>query len=207
MPRLVTPVTDQKAVTSQPRRPAECRTIEGEVVTSQSGEPKPVPERSADFDHLGLDGVRHYRQSLSQEESRVSYWRRILQARLDTVQAERLAGELERLRPMLTDSRVTGGRTALIEIMPFDDIPPLPNLEQLWDRTVEPDDELGRAKLVAELTDAEAQLSAYRSALHRRITAATTELIARYREDPALCLDVLPTSRTPTSSTPARSTA
>ncbi|HVE62917.1 MAG TPA: hypothetical protein VNB94_03850 [Mycobacteriales bacterium] len=170
-------------------------------MTSQSGEPKAVPERSADFNHLRLDGVRHYRQTLSQEESRVSYWRRILQARLDTLRAERMTGDLDHLRPMLTDSRVAGGRTALIEIMPFDDIPPLPNLEQLWDRTVEPGDEAGRAALVSELTEAEAQLSAYRSALHQRISAATTELIARYREEPALCLGVLPTSHSPARST------
>ncbi len=160
-------------------------------MTSQAGE-RPVPQRSPDFNHLGIDGLRQYRQSLGQEESRVSYWRRILQARLDTVRSRQMAGDLEHLRPMLTDARVTGGRTALVEIMPFDDIPPLPNLAELWDRDVAQSDEDDRASFLAELVNAEAQLSAYRSALHRRLGDATTELIARYREEPSLCLGVLP---------------
>ena len=39
---------------------------------------------------------------------------------------------------------------------------------------------------------AELQLSAYRNALHRRLELATGELIARYHEDPSLCLCALP---------------
>ena len=49
----------------------------------------------------------------------------------------------------------------------------------------------------ADLTKAEAQLSAYRTALHRRLADATGELIARYREQPELCLTVLPDRPTP----------
>jgi len=157
-----------------------------------------VPERSPDFDHLGLEGLRQYRRALGQEENRVSYWRRILQARLDTVRGERSPGDAEHLRSMLSTSRVTGGRTALIEIMPVDDIPPLPNLEALWDRTGETTDEAERASLIDELTRAEAQLSAYRAALHRRLAGATGELIARYRDEPALCLSALPMPRSGT---------
>ena len=121
---------------------------------------------------LPLPGLREYRRALGQEESRVSYWRRILQGRLDTLRNDGTATDLDNLSAMLTDERVTQGRTALIEVVPADDIPPLPNL--------------------AELATAEGQLSSYRSALHRRLAAATAELIARYREQPALCLDVLP---------------
>ena len=43
-----------------------------------------------------------------------------------------------------------------------------------------------------ELRAAEAQLSAYRSAVHRRLEAATGELIARYHQDPRLCLSAPP---------------
>lgn len=161
-----------------------------------------VPERSAEFAHLPLLGLRQYRKALTQEESRVSYWRRIIQARLDVVRSlgADVGPDVEALRPVLGSDRVGAARTALLDVVPIDDIPPLPNLEALWDRDPRPGDEEFNAALVAELTKAEAQLSAYRQALHRRLAAATTELIARYREEPALCLSALPLPRAKTES-------
>ncbi|HWL36756.1 MAG TPA: hypothetical protein VNQ77_11230 [Frankiaceae bacterium] len=156
-----------------------------------------VPERSAEFAHLPLLGLRQYRKALTQEESRVSYWRRIIQARLDVVRT--LGGvtgpDVDALRPVLGAARVGAARNALLEIVPVDDIPPLPNLESLWSRDPRPGDEAHNETLMAELAKAEAQLSAYRAALHRRLSAATTELIARYREEPSLCLSALPLPR------------
>jgi hypothetical protein len=152
------------------------------------------PERSPDFDHLSLDGLRHYRTTLSSEEGRVSYWRRIIQARLDLVRATEAGttATVEDLRNMFTEDRVSGNRTALITIVPVDDMPPLPDLAGLWSRQPKADDHEHNATLIVELSAAETQLSAYRSALHRRLSSATTELIARYREHPDLCLSVLP---------------
>lgn len=156
-----------------------------------------VPERSAEFSHLPLVGLRQYRKALTQEESRVSYWRRIIQARLDVVRS--LGGvsgpDVEALRPVLGAARVGAARNALLDVVPVDDIPPLPNLESLWEKDPRPGDDAYNEALVADLVKAEAQLSAYRSALHRRLAAATTELIARYREEPALCLSALPLPR------------
>jgi hypothetical protein len=155
-----------------------------------------APARSKDFAHLPLSGLRKYRSALQQEESRVSYWRRILQARLDTLRAsDAHPRDMSRLRPVLTETRVSGGRRALIEVMPDGDIPPLPNLESLWERSPIPGDPESHAELANELVKAEAQLSAYRMALHRRLAAATGELIARYREDPRLALTALPLPR------------
>ena len=150
------------------------------------------PTRHPDFAHLTLEALREYRRSLGHEESRVSYWRRILQARLDTMRVDGVVGDVANLRSMLTDERVTGGRTALIEVVPVDDIPPLPNLGELWDRAAAVGTDGERQQLINELTVAETQLSAYRAALHRRLGAATGELIARYREEPTLCLSALP---------------
>jgi hypothetical protein len=153
-----------------------------------------VPERSAEFAHLPLVGLRQYRKALTQEENRVSYWRRIIQARLDMVRA--LGGnagpDIDALRPVLGAERVGAARTALLDVVPVDDIPPLPNLAALWDRDPRPGDAAYNDALVHDLVAAEAQLSAYRSALHRRLGAATNELIARYREEPGLCLSALP---------------
>lgn len=153
------------------------------------------PQVSDIFAHLNLAGLRSYRKALAQEESRVSYWRRILQARLDMVRAAdagQRGGNMENLRPVLTKERVGSGRTALIDILPIEDIPPLPNLEELWDRHLRADDPAYNADLVEQLAAAEGQLSAYRTALHTRIQASTNELIARYRQDPVQCLSVLP---------------
>jgi hypothetical protein len=68
----------------------------------------------------------------------------------------------------------------------------LPDLEQLWDRCPAPADRAGLARLAHDLKQAERELSDYRTAVHRRLDAATTELIARYCEDPAQCMAALP---------------
>jgi len=157
------------------------------------GAARPVPHRNADYAHLSIDALREYRRALTAEEGKVSYWRRILQARLDVVQAGSVKElDQDHLRPVLTSERVGAGRRALVEIVPVDDIPPLPSLGELWERRVEREDVEGQAALEQDLRVAEAQLSAYRNALHRRIGEATGELIARYREQPSLCLSALP---------------
>jgi hypothetical protein len=170
-------------------RPAADLPVQG----SRRAGARPVPQRSADFAHLSLDALREFRRTLTTEEAKVSYWRRIIQARLDVVRAGTLgSSDGAHLRPVLTDARVAGSRKALLEVVPIDDIPPLPSLAELWERRVEAGDEAGQAELDADLFAAEQQLSAYRKALHARIADATGELIARYRETPSLCLSVLP---------------
>jgi hypothetical protein len=155
-----------------------------------------TPERSPEFAHLSLDELRAFRRTLTSEEDQVSYWRRIIQARLDVLRAGALgnAGG-EHLRPVLTDDRIASSRTALVSVMPADDIPPLPNLAELWERRVADSDQHGQDELDRDLAVAERQLSEYRAALHRRIADATGELIARYREQPELCLTALPLRR------------
>ena len=171
-------------VPAPPRAPAQRR----------RGDARPVPVVDEAFAHLSLDALRDYRQALTQEEHKVSYWRRILQARLDLV----LTGagdrglDRDRLAPLLTSKQVGAGRQALVEIAQTDDIPPLPHLAELWERRVDAADEAGRLAFAEDLRAAEEQLSAYRSALHVRIGGATGELIARYRETPQLCLTALP---------------
>lgn len=154
---------------------------------------RPVPERSSDFAHLTLDGLRAYRRALGTEEGRVSYWRRIIQARLDLVRAtDGGGGGVDSLRGVFGEQRIDGGRLALLRVVPVDDIPPLPDLADLWRRQPSRTDPEHNERLLHDLARAEKQLSAYRAALHRRIAAATGELIARYREDPLQCLSVLP---------------
>ena len=168
--------------------------------------PRPKPELHQALAHLDLDELRALRSALSAEESKVSYWRRILQARLDVVRAgTRAGGALDgtTLRPILTDARVGAGRQALVEVLQTDDLPPLPSLAELWDRRVAPTDAAGQARLVTDLSEAEQQLSAYRRDLHARQADATGELIARYRQAPTLCLSALPLGALTTRRGPA----
>jgi hypothetical protein len=158
---------------------------------------RPAPERDPAYEHLSLAGLRAYRRTLSEEENRVSYWRRILQARLDLVRAgldgsSTRALDTDALAPVLTEARVGAGRRVLVDVLPAQDMPPLPQLEQLWQRHADPRDPAAVADLARCLAHAERQLSDYRSALHRRISGATDELIARYRASPSLCLSALP---------------
>jgi len=166
----------------------------GNRPTSDAGRFRSVPERSPDFAHLSLGGLRTYRQTLSAEEGRVSYWRRIVQARLDIVRAADAGtvATVDNLRGVFEEARVDSGRTALMRVLPLDDIPPLPDLVQLWAREPVVGDDAHNHRLAHDLMRAEAQLSAYRTALHKRLAAATGELIARYREQPELCLTALP---------------
>lgn len=178
-----------------PAPPAPRETAEG--AQRRRSAPRPVPSRSEAYGHLAIDELRSYRTALTAEENNVSYWRRILQARLDVVSASGASRELDtaRLRPVLTSERVDSGRRALVQVLDADDIPPLPSLSELWERQVADGDDAGRAAFAEALREAEHQLSDYRRALHNRINGATCELIARYREQPDLCLTALPRER------------
>lgn len=163
----------------------------------RKGERRPEPVLSAEYAHLSVEDLRVFRAALTDEEDKVSYWRRILQARLDVVVSGATSRGVQdaRLAPVLTTARMAAGRAALVRVLPVDGIPPLPQLAELWDRQVDPADEPARAQFARELQDAERELSAYRTALHERIAEATGELIARYREQPDLCLSALPLPR------------
>ncbi len=147
-------------------------------------------ERVAHLEHLGLEALRDYRQELITEESRVSYWRRILQARIDNAvgtDADRHASS--RLRTVLTSHQESSRRLQVLPVHDPSGLPPLPNLAALWETVAEDDDDTA---LLGRLAAAEAELSAYRRSLHERLDDTTSELIARYRDEPALALRALP---------------
>lgn len=149
-------------------------------------------ERVPHLAGLGLDELRAYRQQLMTEEARVSYWRRILQARLDTAtspRGDRTAAE--HLRSVLARQQEWSRRLAVLPVHRAVGLPPLPDLAALCDGAPGADD----TERVARLAAAEVELSAYRRGLHERLDDATSELIARYREQPALALRALPTGR------------
>jgi hypothetical protein len=152
--------------------------------TAAGGQPPRRPaQRAPELAPLALDELRAYRQELITEEARVSYWRRLVQARLDLAVDDETA--LGRLRTVLTDQQRASRRLAVQPVDGHVEMPPVPDLAVLWERE-------GCAEVASRLADAEHELSAYRRGLHERLDAATGELIARYREEPSLALRALP---------------
>lgn len=160
--------------------------------------PRPPAERSTGFEHLSMDQLRAYRTDLADQESRVSYWRRIVQARANAVRAGSTVGgpTAALLRTAIAAAQDDHRRADLLAIVPGDgdrtDLPVLPPLLDLWDTEPAPGDTAAAAQLLDGLLTAEAALSRYRTGLQARIGDATLELIARYREDPGTCVRILP---------------
>lgn len=154
---------------------------------------RPRPQHAPELAHLTLTELRAYRQELVTEEIRVSYWRRILQARLDLIIGDDDATALRRLGSVLTEHEVYSRRLQVQQMHVPGGAPPLPDLGILWDTSQLGDADDGA--VVSRLADAEHQLSSYRRSLHLRLDAATGELIARYHDEPSLALSALPVAR------------
>jgi hypothetical protein len=143
---------------------------------------------------LSLDQLRDYRHRLAVEEEKVSYWRRLVHARIDVLEAEahhERPLRLDELVRVLGDTGAGHARTALVGVRAADPLPELPVLDQMWVTELDPNDAEAIADATERLRAAEAQLTDYRHALHRRIDDATRELIARYRADPTSALVAL----------------
>jgi hypothetical protein len=174
-----------------------------------SGSRREAPRRNPVFSHLELEGLRAYRRGLMDEESRVSYWRRLVQARRQLLEAigdsgpdEPTRSRLASLQPALAETRPQHGRMAFLSTAPPDATPPLPDLERLWAADAAPGDRRQAERLAAELADAEEALNQYRTAVHSRLDETTAELVARYAERPTACFAALPFPDTdPTSIT------
>lgn len=155
-----------------------------------------LPESDPAYDSLSLEDLRTVRAALAAEETRISYWRRLVQARVDVLRGtsgQDGADTVKRLTRVLTDVGNSRRRVASVSVSQTEaEIPPLPDLLPLWNRVVDSDDEAGREALISDLIAAEAKLSEFRSDLHRRIDAVTAQLILRLRADPMLALSALP---------------
>jgi hypothetical protein len=154
--------------------------------------PEP-PELDPAYSSLSLDDLRALRRELGEEETRVSYWRRIIQARIDLLTKGTPDGDLvERLTAVLSESGSVHRRLANLSVRPADDLEALPDLHQLWTRLVDTSDAASVESFVAELQEAEQTLSGMRREIHHRLDEATGQLIARYRQDPTQALTALP---------------
>lgn len=150
---------------------------------------------SPDLEHLNLVALRVYRKELAQEEERISYWRRLVQARLDVLRAASKsldALSIEDLVKALGETGTGVRRQVLLTINGNHPLPDLPGIGKVWHQAVDPRNDASSAAAEAALMEAEEALTSYRKALHVRLSEATGELISRYIEEPGLSLDLLP---------------
>ena len=144
-----------------------------------------------DWHELSLADLRTYRRRLSEEEEKVSYWRRLVHARIDVLEAEHHHERtltLEELIRVLGDTGTGRSRTALVSVRAAEDLPQLPVLRDMWVTELDPHDSAEVEAAIARLRSAEHQLTAYRRALHGRLDEATAELIVRYKQEPSSAL-------------------
>jgi hypothetical protein len=146
-----------------------------------------------------LPGLRALRKSLREEERQVSYWRRLVQGRLDLARTA-LAGDEPNA------SGIAGGGTgrkraderrspALALLTDGGANRRLANLAGLWETPIPWDDHEELRQVENALVTIEAQLSSQRHDLHERIDACTAELVGRYRRDPEELKSLGPPSR------------
>jgi hypothetical protein len=146
-----------------------------------------------------LASLRSLRTALREEERQVSYWRRLVQGRLDLARSA-LAGD----RPSpdkLASSTTLHDRADERRSPGFSEVADggmdrrLAKLAGLWDTPI-PWDDLDQLRQVeVTLVTIEAELSSYRHDLHERIDACTVELVGRYRRDPGQLKSLGPPSR------------
>jgi len=136
-----------------------------------------------------LAGLRALRESLQEEERRVSYWRQLVQGRLDLVRTG-LEGGLP--APGSLARLAGGGRSAARRRSPAwtlvgldDGTGPVAGLGTLWDTPIPWNHLAELAQVERGLVEAEVELSVYRRVLHQRIDACTAELVGRYVRDPS----------------------
>ena len=151
------------------------------------------PER--DPQNLTFAELRAYRQHLTAEEDKVSYWRRLAYARIDVLEAgAHNEGNLSfrDLVRALGDTGTGSARRYLGTVRAAEALPHLPDLARMWATEVDPRDPEQIADALERIQSAVEQLTLYREALHTRIDEASAELIRRYRENPQLALSILP---------------
>jgi len=159
------------------------------------------PDFLGDLESRPFDEVRATRAALQQAEMALSYVRRLVQGRLDIVEAERRGraeGEdarwedpVQRLPEILGDTTRPAGPGRLpMQIDPGDEASEL--VAEL-DRAVDPSrlTDLGALseseldEVAQQLRDVEREVSGQRRALHEMLDALQAELVRRYRSGEA----------------------
>ena len=155
------------------------------------------PEYLEGLAELDLDEVRRRRDTATDVEAQISYYRRLLHGRMDLLDFEqrRRRGEdgrtiLEALPDILAKGMVLGSEPALKHI---ETMPPLPSVtgRRLIDKIMDDgvlanlpeltDEEVSEA--IERLREVETELSGQRRQLHQVIDTLQDEMVSRYRSE------------------------
>jgi hypothetical protein len=155
------------------------------------------PEYLEGLAELDLNEVRRRRDTATDVEAQISYYRRLLHGRMDLLDFEqrRRRGEdgrtiLEALPDILAKGMVLGTEPALKHI---ETMPPLPSVtgRRLIDKIMDDgvlanlpeltDEEVSEA--IERLREVETQLSGQRRQLHQVIDTLQDEMVSRYRSE------------------------
>ena len=155
------------------------------------------PEYMEGLAELDLNEVRRRRDTATDVEAQISYYRRLLHGRMDLLDFEqrRRRGEdgrtiLEALPDILAKGMVLGTEPALKHI---ETMPPLPSVtgRRLIDKIMDDgvlaslpeltDEEVSEA--IERLREVETELSGQRRQLHQVIDTLQDEMVSRYRSE------------------------
>jgi hypothetical protein len=166
-------------------------------VTDGEHRAEPAPEP--------LGELRARRKALREEERLVSYWRRLVQGRLDLARAalagdepsvERLAAAAERrAQPGRNGTGSAARSPSFARFVDGIQDRELAGLAATWDVPIPWDDHERLREVERTLVVVESELSRHGRKLHQRIDACTAELVERYRSDPDALRRLGPSSR------------
>ncbi|MFN8169387.1 MAG: hypothetical protein U0S36_11460 [Candidatus Nanopelagicales bacterium] len=156
---------------------------------------RPQPLRDPAYAALSLPEVSALRQVLVEHEGRTAYWVRALRARLAAVGGAPAASGADLSGPLREAGRALD-ELSRVDVHAWSACAALPDLAALWTRRIDPGDETGCRRLRRDLDHALARLDDHAALLRARREGAAAELVARYREQPALALLALPTGTT-----------
>ena len=191
---MMGPGTNRTGRTGRSQAASDHRKDADTTMSSLADDGTPLAEVATPPDgwaQLSLPELRRYRRQLADEEEKVSYWRRLVHARIDVLEAEahhERSLTVDELIRVLGDTGTGRSRTALVRVRAADELPELPVLHEMWVTELDPNDGAAVSEAIGRLRSAEAQLTDYRRALHQRLDQATAELIARYRAEPRSAL-------------------
>ncbi len=156
--------------------------------------PEQASPRNPPLSEVSLEDLRRLRRRLQQTEERLSYWRRLVHARIDLLDA---GGSTD---PSSSDSVMrilargidSTERTFLASISADYGRPPS-IMEAAWNNTRNASGAQAE-EVRAGLEAAEQELSALRSRVIHEVDAASAELVRRYRGDLRLATSALPPS-------------
>jgi hypothetical protein len=137
---------------------------------------------------LSLDELLELRSGLRAHEEQLSYWRRVVQGRLDVLAARLDGTDTDALAVVLGGSERCGTRVQHSPVRPCAPMLELATADRAWEIASTSDDPAAVRHAVQRLRTAERWLSEQRAVVLGELDAATARLARRLHDDPGAYL-------------------